>query len=48
MPQINPNQIQMIKQMLSKNGVTAEQMVRQICQQRGYDVNEFLRVNGLK
>lgn len=35
-------QIQNIMGMLSGRGVSAEQMVRSICRERGIDVNEFM------
>lgn len=35
-------QMQNIMGMLSGRGVSAEQMVRSICRERGIDVNEFM------
>lgn len=35
-------QMQNIMGMLSGSGVSAEQMVRSICRERGIDVNEFM------
>lgn len=35
-------QIQNVMGMLSGRGVSAEQMVRSICRERGIDVNEFM------
>lgn len=40
---INQSQINMIKNMLSGKGITAEQMVRSLCEQRGIDVNSLLK-----
>ena len=37
--QINRPQIDMIKNMLSGKGISAEQMVRTVCEQRGIDVD---------
>lgn len=36
-------QMQSIMGMLSGKGMSAEQMVRSICRERGIDVNEFMR-----
>lgn len=41
--QINRPQIDMIKNMLSGKGISAEQMVRTVCKQRGIDVNALLK-----
>lgn len=35
-------QMQNVMSMLSGRGVSAEQMVRSICKERGIDVNEFM------
>ena len=35
-------QMQNVMDMLSGRGVSAEQMVRYICRERGIDVNEFM------
>ena len=43
MPQVNPQQISMVKQLLSQKGMTAESLVRQICGQRGINVEEFMQ-----
>lgn len=40
---INQSQINLIKNMLSGKGITAEQMVRSLCEQRGIDVNSLLK-----
>lgn len=42
MPQVSPQQISMVKSLLSQKGMTAEAMVRQICGQRGINVDEFM------
>lgn len=41
--QINRSQIDIIKNMLSGKGISAEQMVRTVCKQRGIDVNALLK-----
>lgn len=41
-PQINPQQLAFVKNMLSQKGMSAEAMVRQICGQRGINVDEFM------
>ena len=43
MPQVNPQQISFVKNLLSQKGMTAEAMVRQICNQRGINVEEFMQ-----
>lgn len=43
MPQVNPQQVQMVKNLLSQKGMTAEALVRQICGQRGINVDEFMQ-----
>ena len=42
MPQVNPQQVAFVKNLLSKKGMSAEAMVRQICGQRGINVDEFM------
>lgn len=42
MPQVSPQQISYVKSLLSKKGMSAEAMVRQICGQRGINVDEFM------
>lgn len=42
----DPRQMQNVMGMLSGKGMSAEQMVRSICKERGIDVNEFM--NSLK
>lgn len=41
-PQINPQQIAFVKNLLSQKGITAETWVRQLCSQRGINVDEFM------
>jgi len=41
-PQVNPQQIAFVKNLLSQKGVSAETMVRQLCNQRGINVDEFM------
>lgn len=41
-PQVSPQQISYVKSLLSKKGMSAEAMVRQICGQRGINVDEFM------
>ena len=43
MPQVSQEQIAMVKDLLSKKGISAETWVRQLCSQRGIDVNEFMK-----
>ena len=42
MPKVSPEQINMVKDMVSKKGISAETWVRQLCAQRGINVNEFM------
>ena len=42
-PKVSPEQINFIKEMLSKKGMSAETLVRQICTQRGINVDEFMQ-----
>lgn len=42
MPQVNPQQIAIVKNLLSQKGITAEAWVRQLCNQRGINVDEFM------
>lgn len=42
MPKVSPEQINMVKEMVSKKGISAETWVRQLCAQRNIDVNEFM------
>lgn len=41
-PQVNPQQVALIKNLLSQKGITAEAWVRQLCSQRGINVDEFM------
>ena len=41
-PQVSQEQLSLVKQMISKKGISAEAWVRQLCQQRGIDVDEFM------
>ena len=41
-PQVNPQQVAFVKNLLSQKGMTAEAMVRQLCSQRGINVDEFM------
>lgn len=42
MPKVSPEQINIVKDMVSKKGISAETWVRQLCAQRNIDVNEFM------
>ena len=42
MPQINAQQVSFVKNLLSKKGISAETWVRQLCNQRGINVDEFM------
>lgn len=42
-PQVNPQQISLVKNLLSQKGITAEAWVRQLCNQRGINVDEFMQ-----
>ena len=42
MPQVSQEQISLVKNLLSKKGMSAETWVRQICSQRGINVDEFM------
>lgn len=42
-PKVNPQQIAFVKNMLSQKGISAETMVRQLCNQRGINVDEFMQ-----
>lgn len=41
-PQVTPQQISYVKSLLSQKGITAETWVRQLCAQRGINVDEFM------
>lgn len=40
---MNNPQVQMLSNILTGQGMSAEQVVRNICQQRGIDVDEFIK-----
>ena len=42
MPQVNQQQVSFVKNFLAKKGISAEMAVRQICNQRGINVDEFM------
>lgn len=42
MPQVSQEQVSFVKGLLQKRGVTAEMWVRQLCSQRGINVDEFM------
>ena len=42
MPQVSPQQVSLVKNLLNQKGITAEAWVRQICAQRGIDVEEYM------
>ena len=42
MPKVTPDQINMVKSLLSQKGMSAETWVRQLCAQRGINVDEFM------
>jgi len=41
-PQVSPEQISYVRSLLSKKGISAETWVRQLCAQRGINVDEFM------
>lgn len=41
-PQIDQRSIDFVKGLLAKNGMSAEQMVKAICQQRGIDLDALI------
>ena len=41
-PQVDPQQIAMVKNMLMRKGISAETWVRQLCAQKGINVDEFM------
>lgn len=43
MPKVSPDQINMVKNLLSQKGMSAETWVRQLCAQRGINVDEFMQ-----
>ena len=42
MPKVTPDQVNMVKSLLSQKGMSAETWVRQLCAQRGINVDEFM------
>lgn len=42
MPQVSKEQVSMVKGLLQKKGISAEMWVRQICAQRGINVDEYM------
>ena len=42
-PQVSQQQISYVKSLLSKKGISAETWVRQLCAQRGINVDEFMQ-----
>ena len=42
LPQVSQEQLSLVKGLLSKKGVSAETWVRQLCAQRGINVDEFM------
>ena len=41
-PQVDKKQVAFVKNMLAQKGISAEAMVRQVCSQRGINVDEFM------
>lgn len=41
-PQVSQEQISYVKSLLNKKGISAETWVRQLCAQRGINVEEFM------
>ena len=41
-PKVDESKIAFVKNMLKEKGMSAEAMVRQICTQRGIDVDQFM------
>lgn len=41
-PKVDESKIAFVKNMLKEKGMSAEAMVRQICTQRGIDVEQFM------
>ena len=42
MPQVSKEQVSMVKGLLQKKGISAEMWVRQLCSQKGINVDEFM------
>ena len=43
MPNVSKEQIALVKNMISGKGISAETWVRQLCAQRGINVDEFMQ-----
>lgn len=43
MPNISKEQISLVKNMIAGKGISAEAWVRQLCAQRGINVEEFMQ-----
>ena len=43
MPKVTPEQINMVKSLISQKGISAETWVRQLCAQRGINVDDFMQ-----
>ena len=41
-PQVSQEQVSFVKGLLQKKGISAEMWVRQLCAQRGINVEEFM------
>lgn len=49
MGNMNSTEMKVINNLLSGKGMSAEQMVRNICQKQGIDVDEFMNtIKGMK
>lgn len=42
-PKINPEQLALVKNLIQQKGMSAEAWVRQLCAQRGINVDEFMQ-----
>ena len=42
MPKVSKEQVALVKEMLTKKNISAETWVRQLCAQRGINVDEFM------
>lgn len=42
-PQVSREQVSLVKSLLSQKGISAETWVRQLCAQRGINVDEFMQ-----
>ena len=43
MPKVSREQVSMVRSLLQKKGISAEMWVRQLCAQRGINVDEFMQ-----